>query len=566
MTAQTPAAPAAATNENWWRDAVIYQIYIRSFADGDGDGIGDLAGIRSKLPYLLDLGVDAVWITPWYPSPMADGGYDVADYRDIEKIFGDLDQADAFIAEAHAHGIRVILDIVPNHTSDAHAWFIAAREKGIDAPERDLYWFRPAKADGSAPNNWPSMFGGPGWTQLPEDVAALAAAGEGQHADYYLHLFAPEQPDLNWDNEAVHDDFESTLRFWFDKGVDGFRIDVAHGLVKDLRLPDLPPGDQSHLLSADTSSAHPFWDQPGVHDIYRRWRAIADSYENSEQGKRIFVAEAWVQDPERLAHYVQPDELHTTFNFAFLACAWNADAFRDVIDEQIETLEVVGAPVTWVVSNHDVTRHRTRYGRAIGDERKEVGTVATDLELGLTHARAMVLFMLALPGSAYIYQGEELGLPEVEDLPEDVLADPTWLRTNHEHRGRDGCRVPIPWTTDGSSLGFGPDDSTPWLPQPAYFGKLSVEAQSSDPSSTLQLYKDALAIRRERPELGHGPMDWLGNDDSHVLEFSRSDEFVCVVNFDSTAATLPPYRTVLLASADVTGDVLPANSSAWLEI
>ncbi len=566
MTAQTPAAPTSATNENWWRDAVIYQIYIRSFADGDGDGIGDLAGIRSKLPYLLDLGVDAVWITPWYPSPMADGGYDVADYRDIEKLFGDLDQADAFISEAHAHGIRVILDVVPNHTSDAHAWFVAARAKGIGAPERDLYWFRPAKADGSPPNNWPSMFGGPAWKQLPEDVAALAAAGESQHADYYLHLFAPEQPDLNWDNEEVHDDLEATLRFWFDKGVDGFRIDVAHGMVKDPSLPDLADNDESHLLNADTTHDHPFWDQPGVHDIYRRWRKVADSYENSEQGKRVFVAEAWVRDPERLAHYVRPDELHTTFNFAFLSCAWNADAFRDVVDEQIETLDVVGAPVTWVVSNHDVIRHRTRYGRAIADARKPAGTVPTDLELGLARARAMVLFMLALPGSVYIYQGEELGLPEVEDLPEEVLADPTWIRTNHQHRGRDGCRVPIPWTPDGSSLGFGPDGSTPWLPQPESFGKLSVEAQSTDPSSTLQLYKDALAIRRERPELGDGPMDWLANDDNHVLEFSRSDEFVCVVNLGSTAATLPPHRTVLLASGDVTGDVLPGNSAAWLEI
>ena len=396
----------------WWRHAVIYQIYIRSFADANGDGVGDIEGIRQRLPYLSQLGVDAIWITPWYPSPMADGGYDVADYCDIEPSFGTLADADALIADAHRSGIRVIVDIVPNHTSNEHPWFRAAVAARRGSPARERYLFRDGRGAGGAlpPNNWQSVFGGPAWTRINEP--------DGQPGQWYLHLFAPEQPDLNWADHDVQAEFEAVLRFWLDRGVDGFRIDVAHGLVKDSSLPDLKHDSGRVAVDPD---GHPHWDQEGVHEIYRAWRALTDSYGS----ERIFVAEA-MREPDRLARYVRADELHTAFNFEFLVCPWDADAFRDVIDRSRGALAAVGAPPTWVLSNHDGTRHLTRYGRAdttwrdIGVEFRE----PVDLELGARRARAAALLMLALPGGAYIYQGEELGLWQVEDLPARSTARP----------------------------------------------------------------------------------------------------------------------------------------------
>ncbi|MDP9418478.1 MAG: glycoside hydrolase family 13 protein, partial [Actinomycetota bacterium] len=410
----------------WWRNAVIYQVYIRSFADSDGDGVGDLPGIRSRLPYLAELGVDAIWVTPFYPSPMADGGYDVADYRDIEPIFGTLADADALVTEAHALGIRVVIDLVPNHTSDRHAWFQAALAGEPGSPERARYWFRSGRGtDGfEPPNDWESVFGGSAWVRLPD-------------GEWYLHLFAPEQPDLNWDNPQVVEEFHSILRFWLDRGVDGFRIDVANALEKDPALPDFGPDREDQDLTVADGPNHPFWDRDEVHEVYRGWRRVLDEYGPD----RLAVAEAWVPSHERLAKYVRPDELQTAFNFEFLKCPWDAQQMRSVIDQSIATTESVGAPTTWVLSNHDVMRHATRYGRL-----DETGGVAggltaaerpeIDVDRGLARARAAALLMLALPGSAYVYQGEELGLPEVLDLPDEVLQDPIWERSGHTRRGR----------------------------------------------------------------------------------------------------------------------------------
>ncbi|MDU0292345.1 glycoside hydrolase family 13 protein [Saccharothrix longispora] len=514
--------------QDWWREAVIYQVYVRSFADSNGDGVGDLPGIRSRLPHLADLGVDAVWITPFYASPMADGGYDVADYRDVDPSFGTLDDARALIADAHDLGIRVIVDLVPNHTSDRHEWFQEALRAGPGSPERARYHFRDGLGEGGAtpPNDWESVFGGPAWTRVPD----------GQ---WYLHLFAPEQPDLNWDQAEVRDEFLDVLRFWLDLGVDGFRIDVAHGMVKADGLPDV--GTPNHLTLLGTE-ALPFFDQDGVHEIYRDWRKVLDSY----PGRRIGVAEAWTPTPERTARYLRSDELHQAFNFHYLTADWAAADLREVIDDSLAAMAPVAAPTTWVLSNHDVRRHVTRYG-------------------SVARARAAALLMLALPGSAYVYQGEELGLPEVLDLPEEVLQDPVWERSGHTDRGRDGCRVPIPWTPDGPSLGFG--DGDPWLPQPADWGRLSVAAQTGDPNSVLELYRSALAARRAHPDLGAGSeVEWL-DAPADVLSFRRNG-FTCVVNTGAGTVRLPADGEVLLSSAGVATEgadlLVPPDTTVWL--
>lgn len=555
---------AAMTDEHrsWWRDAVVYQLYIRSFADGDGDGIGDIAGIRSRLPYLRDLGVDAVWINPWFPSPMADGGYDVADYRDIDPLFGTLADADALIAEAHELGIRVLLDIVPNHTSDRHAWFGAAVAAGPGSHERLRYLFRDGRGPGGSepPTDWESVFGGPAWTRVMEP--------DGRPGQWYLHLFAPEQPDLDWSHPEVRAEFDSILRFWYERGADGFRIDVAHGLVKDPAFPDLGP--RLRAPRAGDPRPHPYWDQDGVHDIYRGWRAIADAH-----GDRPFVAEVFVSHPERLARFVRPDELHTAFDFRFLQAGWEAKRLRTAIDEGLRVLAPVGAPATWVLSNHDQTRHVTRYGRASATAPEPVAPVGaagaalavadpTDLALGRRRARAAVLLMLALPGCAYLYQGEELGLEEVEDLPDELLQDPAWLRSGHAIRGRDGCRVPLPWSDGASPFGFGPAGSEPWLPQPAGWGSLSVTAQTGDPDSMLELYRSALRLRREHPGFGADALTWLDAPDG-VLRFGRAESLEVVANLTADDVPLAlDGRRVLLASAPLAGHRLPGDAAAWL--
>ncbi|ADD45521.1 glycoside hydrolase family 13 protein [Stackebrandtia nassauensis] len=503
----------------WWRDAVIYQVYPRSFADSNGDGMGDMPGIREKLPYLAKLGVDAVWLSPFYTSPMHDGGYDVADFRDVDPMFGGLADFDRMVTEAHRLGLRVIVDIVPNHCSTEHEWFKAALAAGPGSPERERFHFRDSP-DGP-PNNWPSIFGGPAWTQVPD----------GQ---WYLHLFDSSQPDFNWDNPEIHAEFLDVLKFWLDRGVDGFRIDVAHGMVKEPGLPDLPEDKATELLGG---SRTPYLDVDGVHEIYRAWRQVLNSYE----GDRMAVAEAWVETPERRARYVRGDELHQAFNFDLLKSDFSATEYRKVIDAEMSMANSVGAVPTWVLSNHDRYRHVTRFG---------------DGPLGLARARAATLTMLALPGSSYLYQGEELGLPEVLDLPEDVLQDPVWERSGHTDRGRDGCRVPLPWKRSGPSFGFGPGDS--WLPQPGDWGSLSAEAQDGTEGSTLEFYREALRLRREhRPQA----LIWSEGANGDVLAFSNG-ALRCVTNFGDSPIRLD--GEVLLSSSPLVDGQLPGNAAAWI--
>jgi alpha-glucosidase len=543
----------------WWRGAAIYELYVQSFADGDGDGIGDLAGVRARLPHIANLGIDAIWFSPWYPSPRSDAGYDVADYRSIDPAFGTLADADALIAEGHAYGIRTIIDIVPNHCSDQHRWFRAALAAPPGSAERARFWFRPGRGDGGdlPPNNWRSIFGGPAWTRT--------TAPDGTPGEWYLHLFAPEQPDFNWANPEVRAEFEDVLRFWFDRGADGIRIDSAALLTKDPRLPETGPGDPS-----------PYSDRDDVHDIYRAWRAVAGEYSG-----RVLIGEIWLADAARLARYLRPDELHTVFNFPYLCCPWDAAQLRAVIDSTLEFHAAAGAPATWVLSNHDVDRHVSRYGRAdtsFGLDRRDHSQLV-DLELGTRRARAAALLTMALPGSVYVYQGEELGLWEVEDIPDERRQDPIWHRTGGADPGRDGSRVPLPWAGLEPPFGFSPPDATaqPWLPQPKEWRELTVEIQTGEPDSMLELYRRALEIRRAEPALGDGPgpgatantMTWLPAPDG-VLAFSRDgspgDNVCCVANLSPGPVTLPAHTAVFLASGPLADGLLPPDTSVWLRI
>jgi alpha-glucosidase len=528
-----------ATPVEWWRDAVIYQIYPRSFADSDGDGMGDLPGITARLGELRDLGVDAVWLSPFYTSPQHDAGYDVADYRAVDPLFGDLTDADKLIAEAKELGLRVIVDLVPNHTSSEHAWFRAALAAGPGSPERDRYIFRDGP---EAPNRWQATFGGPAWQQVPD----------GQ---WYLHLFDITQPDLNWSHPEVRAEFESILRFWLDRGVDGFRVDVAHGLVKDAELSEWESADDPFGL-VPGAAPPPMWDQEGVHEIYQQWRAVLDSYE----GERILVAEAWVSPAERLARYVRPDEMHQAFNFEYLVTNWESGALREVIDRTYEANQAVGAPTTWVLSNHDVMRHASRLGFSDGkDHRNGIGAdePQPDGPLGLRRARAATLLMLGLPGSAYLYQGEELGLPEHTTMPDEARQDPTWERSGHTVRGRDGCRVPIPWEADAPSYGFGPSDAS-WLPQPSTWAELARDRQRGVAGSTYELYRSALALRKELA-LGSGSLTW----DASSFAFRNRDVLV-LTNFDPEPLGVPEGAEVLISSGPLTDDgLIPQDVTVW---
>ncbi len=519
---------------SWSRDAVIYEVYVRSFADSDSDGVGDLAGVTSRLDYLAELGVDAVWLTPFYRSPMADGGYDVADPRDVDPSLGTLEDFDKLLVEAHAKGLRVIVDLVPNHTSDQHPWFQAALAAGPGSPERARYHFR---AGAQPPNNWQSIFRGPAWTQVPD-------------GEWYLHLFAPEQPDLNWDNPEVRAEYADVLRFWLDRGVDGVRIDVAHGLVKAAGLPDTVETGTGLL----ESTAAPYYDQEGVHDIYRHWRSILESY----RPERIAVGEAWLPDAGRTARYVRPDELHQAFNFEFLETPWSGPRYRRAIERSLSMMDAVGAPTTWVLSNHDTTRHVTRLATGSGGTGGgSAAVLRVDEELGRRRARAAILLLLALPGSAYLYQGEELGLPEVFDLPPQAREDPIFTRTGGAELGRDGCRVPLPWSDTSPSYGFGTDGS--WLPQPDDWARLTVAAQRDDPDSTLNLYRRALRLRREYL-LGDGSVHWLSEPEADVLVLGRG-ELVCAINLGTRPSTVD-MGELLLSSGTVSG-VLPPDTAAW---
>ncbi len=537
----------------WWRSAVIYQVYPRSFSDSDGDGLGDLPGITQRVRAIRDLGVDALWLSPFYTSPQKDAGYDVADYRDVDPRFGTLADFDALVAEAHRLNLRLIVDLVPNHTSDQHVWFQQALAAGEGSPERARYLFRDGKGPNgdTPPNNWESVFGGPAWTRVPRP--------DGTPGQWYLHLFDTSQPDLDWENRWVREQFHDILRFWLDRGVDGFRVDVAHGLIKKKGLPDYvaPKGGASMGGHASTP---PYWAQPGVHEIYRDWRKLLDEY----PGEQVLVAEAWVNPPSKLAQWVRPDEMDQAFNFEFLETPWDATAIRRVIRDSLVAFGKVGAPSTWVLSNHDVVRHATRLaittdhvqGEGIGPKSPDKPNRVT----GLRRARAATLLMLALPGSAYLYQGEELGLPEDVELPDSARQDPTWFRTHHERYGRDGCRVPIPWEALAPAFGFSSTGKS-WLPQPPEWAGYARDAQEGQPDSTLELYKEALALRAKHG-LGLGDVEWLRGYPEDVIAF-RNGNVIVIANVGTQIVTIPP-GVIALSSEPVSAN-LPGDTTVWLE-
>ena len=543
--AQAPDAPK--NRDDWWRRAVIYQAYIRSFGDGDGDGIGDIAGIQERLPYLAELGIDAIWINPWYRSPMVDGGYDVADYRDIDPLFGTLDDAKSLLSAAHRAGLRVMVDLVPNHSSDQHPWFKAALSASPDSPERGRYMFREGRGPGGStpPNDWRSAFGGRAWTRVVE--------ADGSPGQWYLHLFAPEQPDFDWTCSDVRAEFLDVLEFWLTHGVDGFRIDVAHGLMKAAGLPDVGYATLGALRNAIAEPQdvedHPHWDREEVHEIYRDWRRLEDRFPQV-----CFVGEVVMADVARTARYVRSDELHSAFNFPFLRAGWDAAALHTAIDATIRESAVVGAITTWVLGNHDVTRVATRY--ADGDP-----------TLGRARAMAATVLMLGLPGGAYIYQGDELGLPEVMDVDPEARQDPIFIRSKGAEVGRDGCRIPLPWSGNEPSFGFSPaaTSAPPWLPQPSGWGGFSVEHQSSDPTSTLNLTRAALALRRSHPGLADTTFSWMEDSTRNVLHFARARGVRVLANLGVESVTIPAEARVLLTSAPIDNHVLPPDVACWYE-
>lgn len=538
----------------WWRQAAVYQIYPRSFADADGDGLGDIPGIVSRADYLAELGVDAVWLSPFYPSALADGGYDVADYRDVDPRLGTLADFDAMVAALHDRGIRVVVDIVPNHSSDRHAWFQEALAAGRGSAARERYIFREGTGpDGSEPpTDWMSVFGGSAWERV----------ADGQ---WYLHNFAAEQPDFNWDHPEVRADFLTTLRFWSDRGVDGFRIDVAHMLTKDLTDP-LP--SRAELDAMDrTSGTHPMIDRDDVHEIYAEWRAVFNEYDPP----RTAVAEAWVETPERRAKYASAEGLGQAFNFDLLVADFDAPEFRRIIADNLAQARSTGSSTTWVLSNHDVTRHATRYGlpplegRAVkqGTEWVAAGgpAEALDRDRGLRRAQAATLLLLGLPGSTYLYQGEELGLHEVARIAPEQRQDPAFFRgADFDGLGRDGCRVPLPWSASGPSFGFGVGGAH--LPQPEWFAEYAVEVEDADPSSTLNLYREALRLRRLLQT--EESLEWSEARDD-VLRFSRPNGWQVVMNFGTEPFDLgPDAEHAVLATVALDGSALPGEATAWI--
>jgi alpha-glucosidase len=574
-----------ATTRTWWGEAVVYQVYVRSFADANGDGIGDLAGARSRLEYLSELGVDAIWLTPCYPSPQHDHGYDVADYFAIEPEYGGLEEFDALVTDARRHGIRVLMDIVPNHCSHEHSWFREALAAPPGSPARERFYFRDGTGpDGSEPpNNWRAVFGGSTWTRTN--------AANGTPGQWYLHTFTPWQPDFNWSNPDVIEHFDEVLRFWFDRGVDGFRVDAVTVVGKAPGLPDAPEPTDGQRRDTDAWIANPynhFW--PSAHEHWKHWRTVIDEYEAAHPGRQLFtVAEAYTpKRPDLLLQYVR-GEFHQSFSFDLMLAPWRADWMREAIREPYDVLSQHDVPVTWTLNNHDTQRAVTRYGRA--DATEEVSYTANNLvytgaavdeELGAIRARAAAVLLYGLPGSIYLYQGEELGLPEVLDLPDVARQDPIFARTDGREPGRDGCRVPLPWTADAAAAhGFSPANpvASPWLPQPESWGRYGADAAERDPSSMLSLYRAAAAWRRRLPDLGGSPdrspapLEWVLEDHPTVVAFARGDVIVAI-NTGADAVALPAQlvqgRQVVLSSAMptvgdvVTPDVLPGDTAVWL--
>jgi alpha-glucosidase len=530
------------SRRDWWRDSVVYQLYVKSFADSDGDGVGDLDGVVDHLDHIAGLGVDAVWLNPCYPSPNKDGGYDVADYVLVDARYGGMPAFDRLRDACHSRGLRLLMDLVPNHCSDQHPWFQQALAAGPGTDARARFHFADGRGPNGdePPNNWRSTFGGPAWTRVPD----------GQ---WYLHAFDPSQPDINWEHPAVAEMFDDVLRTWFDRGVDGFRIDVAYAMVKAPGLPDV----------ADPDSENPYlWNQPGVHEIFRRWRKIADSYDPP----RNLLGEVWLP-PAEIADYLRPGELHQAFYFDLMQQPFGAAAFRASVEATFRALDSAGGVPTWTLNSHDVHRAVTRYGliRPEPLRTSDINALRTrargevDVDLGTRRAMAALTFVLALPGSAYLYQGEELGLPEVQDLPDEARQDPIWERSGHAEHGRDGCRVPLPWTAGVPGLGF--TTGTPWLPQPDWFAGYAVDAQEGA-GSVLAFYRAAIAARRG---LDHDSgLAWLPTGRDDVLAFRRAD-VTCVVVFAGEAFTVPvEWGSVVLATPGVVDRRCPAAGAVWL--
>jgi alpha-glucosidase len=552
---------------NWWRNASLYQLYVRSFADSNGDGIGDLAGITERLPYIASLGVDAIWLNPCFPSPQRDHGYDVSDYFTIEPDYGDLNDFDAFVASAHQHGLKVLLDVVPNHCSRDHQWFLDALGAGPGSPERARFWFRPGKGVGGnePPNNWKAIFGGSAWTRITEP--------NGSPGEWYLGVFTPDQPDWNFSDPSVEDHFERMLTFWFDRGVDGFRADAVIYLGKVDGLPDASEADVDSPLNPMYTYVE------SQHDVWRKWRALVDRYEAEHNREILLVAEAFSPgQPGLMTAYANPTEFHQTFAFDLMLVAWRADRIRHVVTETLAALAPSGLLPAWTLNNHDTQRSTTRLGRndvselgGFHDGVFRISTAPIDAELGQRRARAAVAFMLGLPGCVYLYAGEELGLPEVLDLPEDARQDPVFHNSNGESIGRDGCRVPLPWSTDpANSFGFSSaDHSTPWLPQPNDWGSWSVEAQQNEPTSMLSFYKRAGQLRREFAGLQSDHWEWIDGAAADLLAIRRGDVIVaCNPTMETFALPedIAGPRRVLLSSVHGHDDptIVPPNCTFWL--
>ncbi|MEI7419521.1 MAG: glycoside hydrolase family 13 protein [Actinomycetes bacterium] len=558
----------------WWRTSVIYQIYPRSFADGNGDGMGDLQGVTSRLESLSELGVDAIWFSPFFKSPQKDAGYDVSDYKDIDPLFGNLADFDALVAKSKTLGLRIIVDLVPNHSSDQHVWFQAALKAAPGSAERNRYMFRDGKGENGElpPNNWESVFGGQAWTRINE--------ADGKPGQWYLHIFDSTQPDFNWENEEVRDEFDSVLRFWLDRGASGFRIDVAHGMIKVDGLPDVvhhsstmsgqdSPDDvktqetEDELISR-LEEENPFWGQPGVHEINKRFRKILDEYD-----ERVMCGEAWVHPISRMARWVRPGEYHQTFNFGYLETPWNKEKLHAVVTESLNAFGAVGAPSTWVLSNHDVIRHATRMGYDnIPRQGDGVGPnyQQPDEAKGQRRARAASAFMLGLPGGAYIYQGEELGLPEHTTLENKYREDPTFFRTNGERVGRDGCRVPLPWEAGANdSNGFSTTGKS-WLPQPESYRRYARSAQEGVAGSTLELYK-ALLKARKQFDMGNGEFRWAPEfmDESSLAYINNG--ILVLSNFNGDPVVIPAGEILATTQHDLTIEgELEHDNTVWIKL
>ena len=546
----------AKPGSEWWRSGVIYQIYPRSFADSNGDGLGDLKGITSRLNSLAALGVDAIWLSPIFSSPQKDGGYDVSNYVDVDPIFGTLSDFDELLEKAHGLGIRVMIDLVPNHSSDQHEWFKRALAANPGSPEREFYHFKDGLGENGElpPNNWVSMFGGPAWTRVTEK--------DGKPGQWFVHLFDSSQPDLNWANPAVQEEFENILKFWLDRGVDGFRVDQPHAMAKAEGLPDHPYVREAGAGFIEGRENPPMWFQDEVHEIFRKWRKILESY----PGDRAMCGEAYVYPLSLMAKWVRSDEFHQTFNFRFLDAGWDPKKLFDAINESFEAFDGVGAPSTWVLNNHDVIRHASRfggdYGRATASDGVGSDQQQPDPVLGLQIAKGATLFMLGLPGASYLYQGEELGLPEHTTLENKYRQDPTFARTKGQRVGRDGCRIPIPWEPEGDSSGFS-ESGKSWLPQPASYKTLARSIQEQDSESTLSFYKAALGLRKELG-LGEGSFSWLaGHIGPETLGYENSGVQV-IYNFGAQPVDLSNLD-ILLSSQPLSGKQLETNQCAWIK-